>query len=418
MPALPEQSVPRVAVIGAGPAGLMAADVLAGSGLAVTVFDAMPSVGRKFLRAGIGGLNLTHGEAFDRFVTRYGEAREALLPALQAFTPEDLRVWAQGLGIVTFTGSSGRVFPVGMKASPLLRAWLQRLQRQGVQFQLRHRWLGWQADGSLRFSTPDGEVPVQADAVVLALGGGSWARLGSDAAWLPCLQQRGVAVSPLQPANGGFEVGWSEVFKQRFAGQPLKTVVLSFHDVEGRLQQQRGECLVTQHGLEGSVIYALSAGLRRVLQGDGSVTVHLDLMPDRSEADLAARLARPRGKASQSSHWRKSVGLEGVKAGLLRECAPDSLADPLALAAAIKALPVRLVGLRPMDEAISTAGGVAWQALDEKLMLRGLPGVFCAGEMLDWEAPTGGYLLTACFATGRQAARGVLACLPQDRCMS
>ncbi len=393
----------RVAVIGGGPAGLMAAEVLSQSGIAVDLYDAMPSVGRKFLMAGKGGLNLTHSEPLDAFLARYGDRQAEIEPLLAAFGPDDLRAWARGLGVDTFVGSSGRVFPTEMKAAPLLRAWLHRLRTAGVRFYVRHRWLGWDAGGALRFATPVGEATVQPKATVLALGGGSWAKLGSDGAWLPLLAARGVEVAPLKPANCGFDCAWSEHFRERFAGQPLKSVALSFAG-----ETRRGEFVVTETGVEGSLIYAYSARLRDALSVDGAVTFQLDLLPDWSPERVQAEVARPRGSRSLSSHLQSRLGLKGVKAGLLRECLDqDAFADPVRLAAAIKALPVRLRATRPIDEAISTAGGVVFAALDAGLMLRAMPGVFCAGEMLDWEAPTGGYLLTACFAGGRAAGQAV-----------
>lgn len=409
----------RVAVIGGGPAGLMAAQTLAAAGLGVDLYDAMPSVGRKFLLAGKGGLNLTHAEAPANFVTRYG-ARAAEVGAwLDEFGPDALRGWARDLGIETFVGSSGRVFPADMKAAPLLRAWLQRLRAAGVQFHMRQRWLGSSTgtDGScgLRFAGPDGEREVSVAAAVLALGGGSWARLGSDGAWLPRLAQQGVAVTPLQPANCGFDVGWSAHFSARFAGQPLKSVVASFTDTAGRHHHRAGELMISAGGVEGSLVYAWSAPLRDSIATAGAAVLQLDLAPARELRWVADQLARPRGSRSLSSHLQRRLGLAGVKAGLLRELVPnEDLHDPRRLAAAIKALPLRLLAPRPLDEAISSAGGVLFEALDAGLMLRAQPGLFCAGEMLDWEAPTGGYLLTACFASGRRAGRGVLEWLARD----
>ena len=395
----------RVAIIGGGPAGLVAAETLAGSGAAeVTVFDAMPSVGRKFLIAGRGGMNITHSEALADFKARYGSRAGQIAPLLDAFGPEALRAWIHELGIETFVGTSGRVFPTEMKAAPLLRAWLHRLRQQGVHFRIRHRWQGWDADGALRFATPDGEVKLVADAVVLALGGGSWAKLGSDGTWVPLLAERGVAVAPLKPANCGFDVAWTPHFIERFAGQPVKPAVAS---IAG--QSRQGEFNITATGIEGGLIYALSAPLRDALIQDGRATLHLDLVPGRSLERLTADLARPRGRDSLANHLRRRAGIEGVKAGLLRELCPAALAAPTAeLAAALKSLALPVTATRPLDEAISTAGGVAFEALDSALMLKELPGVFCAGEMLDWEAPTGGYLLTACFASGRAAGLGVV----------
>jgi len=407
-----QPSKPCIAVIGGGPAGLMAAEALAAGGVQVDLFDAMPSVGRKFLLAGKGGLNLTHSEPFDAFAGRYGARRHVIEPMLRAFGPAELRAWAQALGVSTFVGSSGRVFPIDMKAAPLLRAWLARLRAAGVVFHMRHRWLGWDAanDALLRFATPRGEATQAADAVVLALGGGSWARLGSDGAWVPLLAQRGADVAPLQPSNCGFDVaGWSEFFRTRFAGHPMKTVALSVQAASGTVFEQAGEFVITEGGVEGSLIYAASALARDLIAADGSAVIHLDLLPGRSAEFVQAEVARPRGSRSLSTHLKSRLGIDGVKAALLHELLPrETIADPARLAAAIKALPLTLVRPRPLDEAISSAGGVRFEALDEGLMLQGLPGVFCAGEMLDWEAPTGGYLLTACMASGAAAARGVL----------
>ena len=395
-----------VAVIGAGPAGLMAAEVLSTAGVQVDVYDAMPSVGRKFLLAGKGGLNLTHAESLDAFVSRYGAARPRIEPMLRDFGPQALRDWAHGLGIATFVGTSSRVFPAEMKAAPLLRAWLHRLRSAGVLFHMRHRFGGWDADGALRFDTPRGEQAARADAVVLALGGGSWARLGSDGAWVPMLRQRGVDVAPLLPSNCGFDVrgGWSGYFASRFAGQPFKSVAIRF----GEFHRQ-GEFVATATGVEGSLVYAVSAALRDRILSEGSAGFELDLLPARSAAQVLAEVSHPRGSRSLASHLKSRLGVEGIKLALLHELLPkEALHEPARLAGAIKGLPVTLVAPRPVDEAISTAGGVRFEALDDKLMLRAQPGVFCCGEMLDWEAPTGGYLLTACFATGRAAANGAL----------
>ncbi|CAG0961645.1 3-dehydro-bile acid delta(4,6)-reductase [Rhodocyclaceae bacterium] len=404
----------KVAVIGGGPAGLMAAEVISRNGLRVDVYDAMPSAGRKFLLAGKGGLNLTHAEPQDAFRSRYGMRRPQLEPLLDAFGPDALRDWARGLGVETFVGTSGRVFPAGMKAAPLLRTWLHRLREAGVRFHMRHRWLGWDDQGALRFATPQGEHRLRADAVVLAMGGGSWPKLGSDGAWAQLLVQRGVEVAALRPANCGFDIGWSEHFRTRFAGHPVKPVVVSFTDAAGLVHRRQGEFVVTATGVEGSLVYALSAALRDGIAARGGAVLHLDLAPGWELPRLIEELSRPRGSRSLSSHLQSRIGIRGVKAGLLREIVPaQDFADPARLAAAIKALPLRLVAPRPLEEAISSAGGVAFEALDEHLMIRKLPGVFCAGEMLDWEAPTGGYLLTACFASGRAAGRGALAWLNQ-----
>jgi uncharacterized flavoprotein (TIGR03862 family) len=390
----------------------MAAEVVSAAGLQVDLYDAMPSLGRKFLLAGKGGLNLTHAEPYDDFISRYGERQAQLAPLLAEFGPEALRSWAHGLGVETFVGSSGRVFPTAMKAAPLLRAWLHRLRAGGVRIHVRHRWLGLDAAGNLRLATPQGESLRHADALLLALGGGSWARLGSDGEWVELLAAQGVEIAPLRPANCGFEVAWSDHFRQRFAGVPLKGVALTPGDADSRAEGRRGELMITEHGIEGGLIYALAAPLRAAIEATGSAMIQLDLAPDRSPERLREELARPRGKLSLANHLRKRAGIEGVKAGLLREClAAERLADAAQLAAAIKALPLRLTATRPLDEAISTAGGVRFEALDERLMVRARPGLFCAGEMLDWEAPTGGYLLTACFASGRAAGRGVVAWL-------
>ncbi len=393
----------------------MAAEVASGAGARVDVYDAMPSVGRKFLMAGKGGLNLTHSEPPASFLSRYGARRANLEPLLAGFGPDALRAWAHGLGVETFVGSSGRVFPSGMKAAPLLRAWLRRLRAAGTHFHMRHRWSGWDEDGALRFATPQGERTVRADAVVLALGGGSWARLGSTGAWVPLLAARGVRVAPLRPANCGFDVGWSAHFRARYAGQPLKSVVLAHVGTDGVESRQQGEFMLTATGVEGGLIYALSARLRDEIEAEGAATLRLDLAPGRDLARLVQELSRGRGSSSMANHLRRRAGIDGVKAGLLRELLPaGDFADPARLAAAIKALPLRLIAPRPLDEAISSAGGVAFEDLDEQLMIRALPGVFCAGEMLDWEAPTGGYLLTACFASGSAAGAGAAAWLKAE----
>ena len=404
--------MPRVVIIGGGPAGLMAAEQLATvDGLEVDIFDAMPSLGRKFLMAGKGGMNITHSEPRPAFVSRYGVAAGRVAPWLEAFGPEQLRAWMQGLGIDSFVGTSGRVFPAGMKAAPLLRAWLHRLRGRGVRLHVRHRWLGWQEAATsggavgqgLRFATPDGERVVNADALLLALGGGSWARLGSDGAWVPLLQARGIPVAALQPANCGFDVAWSEYFRERFAGAPVKAVVAHCGGSE-----RQGEFNITAGGIEGGLVYALSAPLREALAGHGRATLTLDLAPGRSLEKLSAELARPRGRDTLASHLRRRAGIEGVKAALLREfCPPEQLTVATAAAQAIKALPLPVLAARPLDEAISSAGGVTLAALDARLMLAACPGLFCAGEMLDWEAPTGGYLLTACLASGLVAGRGM-----------
>jgi uncharacterized flavoprotein (TIGR03862 family) len=405
----------RVAVVGGGPAGLMAAEVLAAGGVAVDLFDAMPSVGRKFLLAGRGGLNLTHSEPTAKLLGRFGARKAELAAAIAAFDGAAIRAWADGLGIATFVGTSGRVFPTDMKAAPLLRAWLHRLREAGVRLHARHRWTGWSDEGALQFISPAGRVTHAADATVLALGGASWSRLGSDGAWVPWVEQRGVEVAPLQPSNCGFDAagtaagrdGWSEHLRQRFAGQPLKTVA-AFTEAS-RSDLQPGEFVVTDTGVEGSLVYAFSARLREQIAAQGQATLFVDLLPQHSEAQVLAETSRPRGPRSLSTHLKSRLGLQGLKMALLHELlSPGQLADPAQLARALKSLPIPLARPRPIDEAISTAGGVRFDALDAHLMLRALPGTFCAGEMLDWEAPTGGYLLTACMATGRVAAQGAL----------
>lgn len=440
-PSTAETQKVDVAIIGGGPAGLMAAEVLSCAGVAVHLFDAMPSVGRKFLLAGKGGLNLTHSEPADRFAERYGARRHQIETLLGAFGAAEVRRWAQGLGIETFVGTSGRVFPTDLKAAPLLRAWLQRLRHPGgdgpaVQFHMRHRWLGWTNDGqTLRFEAPTGEVRVHARAVLLALGGGSWARLGSNGAWVPLLAARGVAVAPLLPANCGFDlafqplpaangqalpvqavaaraVGWSEHFSSRHAGQPFKNVAIRFQPPQGPVLERKGEFVATNTGVEGSLVYTASALLREDIVRTGHATLHLDLLPDFSAERVLREVTHPRGARSLSSHLKSRLGLDGIKTAVLYEVlGKDGMNEPTRLAAAIKALPLHLVAARPLDEAISTAGGVLFEVLDEHLMCDALPGVFCAGEMLDWEAPTGGYLLTACLASGLKAGKGALAWL-------
>jgi uncharacterized flavoprotein (TIGR03862 family) len=420
-------------VVGGGPAGLAASEGLLAAGCAVDLYDAMPSVGRKFLLAGKGGMNLTHAEGRPGFDARYGLRAAEVGRWLDRLDNEGLRAWAAGLGVHTFVGSSGRVFPTDMKAAPLLRAWLHRLREAGLRLHARHRWTGWETgrvdvpgdaarDGhggaaattappALRLDTPTGPLTVQADAVVLALGGASWARLGSDGAWVGALQAAGAEVAPLQPANCGFDVGWSEFFADRFAGAPMKSVALAFTAPDGRTFARRGEFVITATGIEGSLVYAAGHLLRDTIATTGSATLHLDLCADKDEAALARSLARGRGSKSLSNHLREAAGLDGAKAALLREgldaAALNALAaQPAAFAARLKAWPLTLRAPRPIDEAISTAGGVRLESLDEGLMLRACPGVFCVGEMLDWEAPTGGYLLTACFASARVAADG------------
>jgi hypothetical protein len=414
-----DELMKKVIVIGGGPAGLMTADVLCSAGVAVHLVDAMPSVGRKFLLAGKGGLNLTHSEPADIFASRYGGRRAQIEPLLQNFNGSQVREWAKALGVDTFVGSSGRVFPKDMKAAPLLRAWLQRLRHPAggvaVQFHMRHRWLGWEEDGkTLRFESPQGPVSMQADCVVLALGGASWARLGSDGAWVPWLQAKGVDVAPLLPANCGFDVegGWSEHFCSRFAGQPFKSVAISFANAQGVGFQRKGEFVATATGVEGSLIYAASSLLRDEIAARGSATFQLDLLPDMLPERVLAEVRHPRGSRSLSSHLKSRLHIDGIKAAILHELlSKEQINDPAQLAGAIKSLSITLGATRPIDEAISSAGGVRFEAMDPSLMLTKLPGVFCAGEMLDWEAPTGGYLMTACLASGKAAGQGALAYL-------
>jgi len=390
----------------------MAAEVLSQAGIKVDIYDAMPSVGRKFLLAGVGGMNITHSEAYPAFVSRYAERAPMVAPLLRSFSADALCQWIQGLGIETFIGSSGRVFPTDMKAAPLLRAWLKRLREGGVVIHTRHRWLGWNQDRSLRIANLDGELAVKPNATLLALGGGSWARLGSDGAWVELLKAQGIALAPLQPANCGFEVAsWSELLRSKFAGAPLKNIAIGLQGHPLRL----GECVLTETGVEGSLVYALSAQIREAINQQGSATIEIDLLPGKALGDVEKALSKPRGSRSMSKHLHSQLNVDGVKAALLRELAPASaFADPALLAQALKALPLTLIKPRPLDEAISTAGGVPFEVLDQRLMLTALPGTFCAGEMLDWEAPTGGYLLTACFASGRAAGLGMLEWLRRD----
>ena len=403
----PVANSPRIAIIGGGPSGLMAAEAAASAGCRVTLYESMPSVGRKFLLAGKGGLNLTHSEGFDRFSARYGVRSVPVSCCLRDFDSLALREWARALGVETFIGSSGRVFPTDLKAAPLLRAWLRCLRASGVVFHVRHRWIGWSADGALRLETPAGEITIAVDAVdavVLALGGASWPQLGSDGAWVAWLRDRGIAVAALQPSNCGFDIAWSAHFAQRHAGGPLKRVEAIFRDSAGCEQRQLGECVVSTYGIEGQLIYALSPLLRDAITRDDSALLLFDLLPQRSIDWLGTALSRPRGTRSLSEHWRRVAGIDALRAGLVYECIGREAAhDPQRTAAALKSLPLRLLRARPIAEAISSAGGVRFEALDADLMLPSLPGVFCSGEMLDWEAPTGGYLLNACFASGRRA---------------
>jgi hypothetical protein len=405
-----------VAIIGAGPAGLMAAETLIAQSVDVHVYDAMPSVGRKFLMAGKGGMNITHAEPATQFITRYGARQNQIAPMLQQFGAIDLRDWVHHLGIETFVGSSGRVFPTEMKAAPLLRAWLHRLRHAGVHFHVRHYWQGWDAQKKLSFDTPLGPYSTQPDAVILALGGGSWAKLGSDGKWLPLLAQQGIKVATLKPANCGFNVSWSDYFQARFAGAPLKTISVNYVDKHDAIHEKSGEIMVTSNGVEGSLIYAISATLRDEIEANGHAQIHLDLLPQKNIDAVIQAIAHPRGARSLSSHLQSRLNLKGVKVALLREVlTAEAFNDPVQLGNAIKALPIVLNSTRPLDEAISSAGGVSFADLNEDLMLTKLPGVFCAGEMLDWEAPTGGYLLTACFASGRVAGNGAWSWLQKNQ---
>lgn len=398
----------QVAIIGGGPAGLMAAEILSLSGVQVDVYDAMPSLGRKFLLAGIGGLNITHSEPYETFCTRYGDRQPQLQPLLDRLPPSALRSWIHELGIDTFVGSSGRVFPTQMKSAPLLRAWLHRLRSAGVRLHVRHQWLGWANDSALRLANPDGEILIRPKATILALGGASWPQLGSDGAWVPWLQARGVEIAPLQSANCGFEVNWSAHLRNKFAGAQLKSVALTFTDAQGYTEQRLGEMVISEHGVEGGLIYAFSQRLREYLNAHGSATFTLDLAPGRDADRVLSDVCHPRGSRSISSHLQSRVGITGVKAALLHEVlSKEQFADMATVAATIKALPITVHATRPISEAISTAGGVRFDSLDQNLMLTALPGVFVAGEMVDWEGPTGGYLLTACFATGLCAGLGV-----------
>jgi uncharacterized flavoprotein (TIGR03862 family) len=408
-------SLHNVVIIGAGPAGLMAADVLSSSGIGVTIYDAMPSAGRKFLLAGKGGMNITHAEPYAQFLARYGARRQELEPILNAFPPDALRSWLADLGINTFIGSSGRVFPESMKAAPLLRTWLQRLRQAGVRFHMRHRWLGWGGQDELIFSLESEQVMLSAKYVILALGGGSWPNLGSTGFWVQILASAGIDVKPLLPANCGFEVGWRDEFRQRYAGHPLKKVALCIQNTNADDRKPVGEIMLSYYGMEGGLIYLFSSVLREQITQTGFARIYLDLLPDTSLPEVIQRLSLPRNKMSWANHLRKRLGLSAAKCALLREIIPELNAEKTSeLASMIKSLPIDLHAARPLAEAISSAGGVSFSELDEHLMLRAMPGWFCAGEMLDWEAPTGGYLLNACLASGRAAGMGMLSWLDQQ----
>ena len=404
----------KIAIIGAGPAGLMAAQVLSDAGCSPTVFDAKPSAGRKFLQAGRGGLNLTHSEDFSLFCSRYFEAQTFLQPALENFSPDDIRSWAMNLGFETFVGSSGKVYPLDKKSAPLLRTWLHKLKANNTKFKMKYQWVSWSND-IWQFQTPDGLKDYKFDAVILALGGASWPHLGSTGEWTNILENKGLNISPFKPANMGFNVTYSKIFKEKFSGTPLKNVELSFTDTNGKLQSKLGELLVGEYGVEGSLIYTYSKFLREQIEQASPFTVYLDLFPHRTESKLKEQLSVSRGKQSLSAFWKR-IGLDGVKASLLREVLEkDLLSEPELVAKTLKKFPLKLDSFRPFQEAISTAGGLEFKNLDEHLMLKNFPKVFCVGEMLDWEAPTGGYLLTGVMAQGKQAAEGLLKMLDDKK---
>jgi uncharacterized flavoprotein (TIGR03862 family) len=407
---MPDTLNKSVAIVGGGPAGLMAAEVLSNAGVQVDVFDAMPSFGRKFLLAGIGGLNITHSEEYAKFCARYADRQPHLQATLDLMTPEQLCEWVHGLGIETFVGTSGRVFPKEMKAAPLLRSWLHRLRSKGVRMHVRHRWQGWDAQGQLQFSTPNGSVEYSPTTTILALGGASWPKLGSDGAWVPLLRGAGVGVAELESANCGFEVKWSDYLREKFAGSPLKSVTLKFTNLQGLETERPGEMVIGQYGVEGSLVYAFSREIRQRLNAQGSATFTLDLLPGRSVDRVRTDVAGlARSSQSMSSYFKSKLGIAGVKLALLHEVlGKDDFKNSDKLVSTIKALPITVHATRPIDEAISTAGGVCFESMDSNYMLTNKPGTFVAGEMLDWEAPTGGYLLTACFATGMAAGQGVL----------
>jgi len=397
----------NIAIIGAGPAGLMAAQVLSEAGYAPTVFDAKPSVARKFLQAGRGGLNLTHSEEFSLFASRYFEAQPFLQTTLENFTPNEIRLWAKNLGFETFVGSSGKVYPIDKKSAPLLRAWVRQLKMNNTQFKMKHRFVAWSKD-IWQFETPDGLKDYSFDAMILALGGASWPQLGSTGDWVSIFKDKGLNIAPLKPANMGFNVNYSKVFKEKFSGTPLKNIELSFTDINGNIQSKLGELLVSEYGVEGSLIYTYSKFMRELIEQNSPLTVYLDLFPHRSESKLKQQLSISRGKQSLSAFWKR-LGLSGIKASLLREVLEkESLSKPELVAKTLKKFPLTLESYRPIEEAISTAGGLKFENLDEKLMLKNFPNIFCVGEMLDWEAPTGGYLLTGVMGQGKQASESLL----------
>ncbi len=402
----------NVAIVGGGPAGLMASEVLIEAGFSVDIYESMPTLGRKFLRAGLGGLNITHSEPYEKFCTRYDNKQDTLQKHLDSFTPDALRDWVHQLGIKTFVGTSGRVFPTEMKAAPLLRAWIHRLRGAGVNFHLNHRWCGFGSefddDIVLNFETPSGLIGIKSDAIILALGGASWPQLGSTGTWAPWLQERKIEMAPWQSANCGFEVKWTKLMQEKFAGEPLKAISLTFTGVDGVTKSKKGELLIKEYGVEGSLIYAFSKDIRQYMNAHKEAVITIDLLPEKSFDVILKALMRPRGSRSISRHLQNCIGDNALKKALLFEIlSKDQIADMQILAKNIKSLPIKLLRPRPIEEAISSAGGVTFESVDDNLMLKSMPGIFVAGEMLDWEAPTGGYLLTACFATGRGAGMGV-----------